>query len=111
MKHNLLIPIAGKGSRFVEQGYTIPKQLITAQNKQCLDWSLESFKIEDFMENLSFVPEMLDEEMLFYLRSRGLKREEAKKILVEGFINELFDDVENKDLKKKLLLTSKKIIY
>ena len=53
----------------------------------------------------------LDEEMLFYLRSRGLKREEAKKILVEGFINELFDDVENKDLKKKLLLTSKKIIY
>ena len=49
--------------------------------------------------------------MLFYLRSRGLKREEAKKILVEGFINELFDDVENKDLKKKLLLTSKKIIY
>ena len=49
--------------------------------------------------------------MLFYLRSRGLKREAAKKILVEGFINELFDDVENKDLKKKLLLTSKKIIY
>ena len=53
MKHNLLIPIAGKGSRFVEQGYTIPKQLITAQNKQCLDWSLESFKIEDF--NLIFI--------------------------------------------------------
>ena len=53
----------------------------------------------------------LDEEMLFYLRSRGLNKEEAKKILIEGFINELFDDVENKELKKKLLLTSKKIIY
>ena len=49
--------------------------------------------------------------MLFYLRSRGLNKEEAKKILIEGFINELFDDVENKELKKKLLLTSKKIIY
>jgi len=53
----------------------------------------------------------LDEGMLFYLRSRGLKKEEAKKLLIEGFINELFDDIENKELKKKLLLTSKKIIY
>ena len=53
----------------------------------------------------------LDEQMLFYLRTRGLNKEEAKKILIEGFINELFDDVENKELKKKLLLTSKKIIY
>ena len=53
----------------------------------------------------------LDEEMLFYLRSRGLNKEEAKKLLIEGFINELFDDLKNKELKQKLLLTSKKIIY
>ena len=53
MKPNLLIPIAGKGSRFIEQGFTIPKQLITAENKQCLEWSLESFKTEDF--NLIFI--------------------------------------------------------
>ena len=49
--------------------------------------------------------------MLFYLRSRGLNKEEARKLLIEGFINELFDDIENKELKKKLLLTSKKTIY
>ena len=53
----------------------------------------------------------LDEQMLFYLRSRGLNKEEAKKILIEGFVNELFENVVNKELKKKLLLTSKKIIY
>ena len=53
----------------------------------------------------------LDEEMLFYLRSRGLKKEDAKKLLIEGFINELFDDLKNKELKQKLLLTSNKIIY
>ena len=53
----------------------------------------------------------LDEEMLFYLRSRGLKKEDAKKLLIEGFINELFDDLKNKELKQKLLLSSKKIIY
>ena len=49
--------------------------------------------------------------MLFYSRSRGLNKEEAKKILIEGFVNELFENVANKELKKKLLLTSKKIIY
>ena len=53
----------------------------------------------------------LDEEMLFYLRSRGLNTEDAKKLLLEGFINELFDNVENQELKKKLLFTSRKIIY
>ena len=53
----------------------------------------------------------LDEQMLFYLRSRGLNKEEAKKILIEGFVNELFENITNKELKKKLLLTSKKIIY
>ena len=53
----------------------------------------------------------LDEQMVFYLRSRGVNKEEAKKILIEGFINELFENVENKELKKKLLLTSKKIVY
>jgi len=53
----------------------------------------------------------LDEEKLFYLRTRGLNKEEATKILIEGFINELFEDIKNKELKKKLLFTSKKIIY
>ena len=53
----------------------------------------------------------LDEEMLFYLRSRGLNKNKAKKILIEGFVNELFDSIENKELKEKLLLTSKKIIH
>ena len=50
----------------------------------------------------------LDEEMLFYLRSRGLNISEAKKILIEGFINELFDSIENEELRKNLLITSKK---
>ena len=52
----------------------------------------------------------LDEEMLFYLRSRGLNKEDAKKILIEGFINELFEEIDNEEIKEKLLKTSKKII-
>lgn len=31
----------------------------------------------------------IDEDQLFYLASRGVEREEAKKLIVEGFLNEV----------------------
>lgn len=39
-KYNMLIPIAGRGQRFVDQGYKMPKQLIMVKNKHLIDWSL-----------------------------------------------------------------------
>lgn len=41
-KTNILIPIAGRGQRFVDQGYVMPKQLIMVDDKQMIDWSLDS---------------------------------------------------------------------
>lgn len=41
----------------------------------------------------------LDEEQLFYLKSRGIEENEAKKILTSAFLNEAFKDVSNKDIK------------
>ena len=49
----------------------------------------------------------LDKEMLFYLRSRGLSLDESRNFLIEGFINELMEDIKNKEIKRKLLITSK----
>ncbi len=49
----------------------------------------------------------LDKEMLFYLRSRGLSLDESRNFLIEGFINELMEDIKNKKIKNKLLITSK----
>ena len=49
----------------------------------------------------------LDKEMLFYLRSRGLTLDESRNFLIEGFINELMEDIKNKKIKNKLLITSK----
>jgi len=40
MKYNLLIPIAGKGQRFVDDGYVMPKQLIMVNGTQMIDKSL-----------------------------------------------------------------------
>ncbi len=41
----------------------------------------------------------LDEDALFYLRSRGLPLAEAKALLVEAFINEAIDEVQDDDVK------------
>ena len=41
-KCNVLIPMAGLGSRFSDAGYIMPKQLIMVDGTQMLDWSLKS---------------------------------------------------------------------
>lgn len=43
-----VIPMAGAGSRFTKEGYTLPKFAITAKGKSLLSWSLESLPLELF---------------------------------------------------------------
>ena len=45
---------------------------------------------------------------LFYLMSRGLSEEQAKKLLVDGFIQDIFEKIESPDLKKRLCLSLRK---
>jgi ABC-type transport system involved in Fe-S cluster assembly, permease component len=44
----------------------------------------------------------LDEEALFYLRSRGIDRKSASSLLIRGFVSELIDEVNNLDIKNYL---------
>ena len=41
----------------------------------------------------------LDNEALFYMQSRGLDRESASSLLIRGFVIELMEEIENKDLR------------
>jgi Fe-S cluster assembly protein SufD len=41
----------------------------------------------------------LDDNALFYMRSRGIPREEARRILVRAFAGELLDAVANEELR------------
>jgi Fe-S cluster assembly protein SufD len=45
----------------------------------------------------------LDEAALFYLRSRGIPSEEARRLLVEGFLAEAFDGVAHVGIRQHLL--------
>jgi Fe-S cluster assembly protein SufD len=40
----------------------------------------------------------LDEDALFYLRTRGIGKEEAKTVLIRAFANDIFETIENKEL-------------
>ena len=44
----------------------------------------------------------LDNEALFYMQSRGLDRESASSLLIRGFVIELMEEIENKDLRDYL---------
>ena len=46
-KYNLLIPMVGKGQRFRDEGFTLPKQLVEVGHKQMIDWSLSCFKTDE----------------------------------------------------------------
>lgn len=52
-KYNLLVPMAGRGQRFVDAGYKVPKQFIYVEDKQLMEISLNCFSLEEC--NLVFV--------------------------------------------------------
>lgn len=45
MAINIVIPMAGRGSRFIEQGMTIPKPLIPVRGQPMYAWALESLPL------------------------------------------------------------------
>jgi len=53
MKPNILIPMAGLGSRFIKEGFKVPKQLINIKDKHLIDISLDCLDYEGC--NLIFV--------------------------------------------------------
>lgn len=44
----------------------------------------------------------LDEESLFYLRSRGISKDMARSILIRAFANDIFDEMKNDELHEHL---------
>lgn len=64
---NILIPMAGEGSRFKQEGYTFPKPLIDVNGKPM---------IQCVIENLDF-----DAQYIFLVRSEHLEKYEIESLL------------------------------
>ena len=46
-KYNILLPVAGKAQRFLNEGYAMPKPLIMAGTRHVIDWAMDSFNTEE----------------------------------------------------------------
>ena len=44
----------------------------------------------------------LDEEAVFYLRSRGLSEKSAKELLVKAFLGEVLEEIDHEDVRSYL---------
>ena len=58
--------------------------------------------IDDLEASHGSTTGQLDEAQLFYLRSRGIAKEEARKMLILAFANELIDALEEESLRERL---------
>ncbi len=58
--------------------------------------------IDDLEASHGSTTGQLDEAQLFYLRSRGIAKEEARKMLILAFANELIDALEDERMRERL---------
>ena len=67
--------------------------------------------IDDLEASHGSTTGQLDEKALFYLRSRGIKEADAKKMLILAFANEAIDAVEDEIIKNHLYVDFEKAYY
>ena len=83
MKTNVLVPMAGLGSRFLKEGFTVPKQLINIKDKQLIDISLDCLDTKDC--NLIFI---IRDEHVYNFRMDEILRmkfgDDIKVVNIEG---------------------------
>ncbi|SFV56428.1 Iron-sulfur cluster assembly protein SufD [hydrothermal vent metagenome] len=53
----------------------------------------------------------LDEDQLFYIRSRGIALQEARKILILAFANEIIDAIEDESVRESVHLSFERVYY
>jgi len=44
----------------------------------------------------------IDDDILFYLQSRGIKKEEAIKVLIAAFLNDQISNIKNDEIKTEI---------
>ena len=74
MMMNVLIPMAGAGARFIEQGYELPKPLIDVCGQPMIQRvieSLDSDKIDDVNFIFITLKEHLEDGLEEYLKNKG----------------------------------------
>lgn len=107
---NVVITMAGLGSRFKKAGYTCPKYRIEVQNKTLFAWSMLSLKgFEDIVDTYFFIVRREDKASLFIQEQcsvLGIKKYKVIEIdyLTDGQATTVTLAAEHWDAEKPLLI-------
>jgi dTDP-glucose pyrophosphorylase len=73
-KVNILIPMAGRGSRFVQKGFAQPKPLIPTHGATMVEWAMRSFDFLDKLTSYQLIFIILKEHDETYNLSQELRK-------------------------------------
>ena len=79
---NIVIPMAGLGSRFVKAGYTDPKPLIDVLGEPMISWAMKSFDFLSEVKKFQLIYIILKEHDERYDMSKKLKKLFGESIVV-----------------------------
>jgi Fe-S cluster assembly protein SufD len=82
------------------QAYQLNNNLLLSEG--CIAYSKPGLEIlaDDVKASHGATVSQIDEEQLFYLQSRGLSKEVAKKLMVSGFCRDILDKIEIPSIKE-----------
>ena len=92
-------------------GYQLSKALLLDENSEFDSKPELEIYADDVKCSHGSTSGSLDENSIFYLMSRGLAREDAKKILIKGFLTDAIETITNNEIKKFLFKKLEKNLY
>jgi len=81
-------------------GYQLSKALILSENSEFNSKPELEIYADDVKCSHGSTTGNIDENSIFYLMSRGLTKQQANKMIVEGFLNEVIETIAESDVKK-----------
>ena len=84
-------------------GYQLSKALILSENSEFNSKPELEIYADDVKCSHGSTTGNIDENSIFYLMSRGLTREQASKMIVEGFLNEVIENIKEDNIKLLIL--------
>ena len=80
-------------------GYQLSKALILSENSEFNSKPELEIYADDVKCSHGSTTGNIEENSIFYLMSRGLKRNQANKMIVEGFLNEVIETITESNIK------------
>lgn len=87
--YNILVPMAGRGQRFVDKGFHVPKPLIMAKDKHIIDWSMEPIDVRETDEKC---------RIIFLVRADHVSNFSIDKVLMKKFGQKRSQDADSVEI-------------